>query len=163
MLVRLNQVAMERALEKKSITEKSNTRDTVFYPMVRPSITLAYFHVVVSQWTRVALNPFQVIQWSTWIPQSFSLEFFSRLRGISTSWSLSPLQCWSQEKHKSKGGKDTHTRINSQQTHAHKPRWEHKTRRKEFTTQTVLKSLTRWTDCVIEESRRLRMFSECLV
>jgi hypothetical protein len=62
MLVRLNQVAMERALEKKSITEKSNTRDTVFYPMVRPSITLAYFHVVVSQWTRVALNPFQVIQ-----------------------------------------------------------------------------------------------------
>jgi uncharacterized protein YggT (Ycf19 family) len=24
--------------------------------------TLAYFHVVVSQWTRVALNPFQAIQ-----------------------------------------------------------------------------------------------------
>jgi hypothetical protein len=37
MLVRLNQVAIERALEKKSITEKSNTRDTVFYPVVRPS------------------------------------------------------------------------------------------------------------------------------
>jgi hypothetical protein len=61
MLVRLNQVAMERALEKKSITEKSNTRDTVFYPVVQPSITLAYFHVVASQWTRAALNPFQVI------------------------------------------------------------------------------------------------------
>jgi hypothetical protein len=39
MLVRLNQVAIERALEKKSITEKSNTRDTVFYPVVRPSNT----------------------------------------------------------------------------------------------------------------------------
>jgi hypothetical protein len=65
MLVRLNQVAMERALEKKSITEKSNTRDTVFYPMVWSIITLAYFHVVASQWTRVALNPFQVIQRST--------------------------------------------------------------------------------------------------
>jgi hypothetical protein len=25
-------------------------------------VTLAYFHVMVSQWTRVALNPFQVIQ-----------------------------------------------------------------------------------------------------
>jgi hypothetical protein len=62
MLVILDQVAMERALEKKSITEKSNTRDTVFYLVVRPSITLAYFHVVASQWTRVALNPFQVIQ-----------------------------------------------------------------------------------------------------
>jgi hypothetical protein len=42
MLVRLNQVAIERALEKKSIIEKGDTRDTVFYPMVRPSITLAY-------------------------------------------------------------------------------------------------------------------------
>jgi hypothetical protein len=112
---------------------------------------------------RVALNPFQVIQWSTWIPRSFSLVFFFRLRGNSTSWSLSPLQCWSQEKHKSKGGKATHARLNSQQTHTHKPRHEHKTRRREFTTQTVLKSLTRWTDCVIAESRRLRMFSECLV
>jgi hypothetical protein len=30
MLVSLNQVAIARALEKKSITEKSNTRDTVF-------------------------------------------------------------------------------------------------------------------------------------
>jgi hypothetical protein len=30
MLVRLNQVAIARALEKKSITERSDTRDTVF-------------------------------------------------------------------------------------------------------------------------------------
>jgi hypothetical protein len=30
--------------------------------VVWPSKTLAYFHIVVSQWTRVALNPFQVIQ-----------------------------------------------------------------------------------------------------
>jgi hypothetical protein len=162
MLVRLNQVAIKWALEKKSITEKSNTRDTVFIPWFG-QVTLAYFHVVASQWTRVALNPFQVIQWSTWIPRSFSLEFFSHLRGISTSWSLSPLQCWSQEKHKSKGGKATHARLNSQQTHAHKPRREHKTWCREFTTQTVLKSLTQWTDCVIVESRRLRMFCECLV
>jgi hypothetical protein len=44
------------------ITKKDNTKDTVVYPVVRPSITLAYLHVVASQWTRVALNPFQVIQ-----------------------------------------------------------------------------------------------------
>jgi hypothetical protein len=44
------------------ITKKDNTRDTVVYPVVRPSITLAYLHVVASQWTRVAFNPFQVIQ-----------------------------------------------------------------------------------------------------
>jgi hypothetical protein len=162
MLVRLNQVVIEWALEKKSITEKSNTRDTVFYPMVQPSNTCLLPRCGVPM-DEGCTQPFQVIQWSTWIPQSFSLEFFSRLRGISTSWSLSPLQGWSQEKHKSKGGKATHARLNSQQTHAHKPRREHKTRRREFTTQTVLKFLTRWTDCVIAESRRLRMFCECLV
>jgi hypothetical protein len=44
------------------ITEKDNTRDTVVYPVVRPSIALAYLHVVAFQWMRVALNPFQVIQ-----------------------------------------------------------------------------------------------------
>jgi hypothetical protein len=93
----------------------------------------------------------------------FFLEFFSRLRGISTSSSLSPLQCWSKEKHKSKGEKATHARLNLQQTHAHKLRREHKARRREFTTQTMLQSLTRWTDCVIADSRRLRMFTECLV
>jgi hypothetical protein len=44
------------------ITKKDNTRDTMVYPVVWPSITLAYLHVVASQWMRVALNPFQVIQ-----------------------------------------------------------------------------------------------------
>jgi hypothetical protein len=39
MLVRVNQVVMKRALANKIITEKSNTRDTVFYPVVRPSNT----------------------------------------------------------------------------------------------------------------------------
>jgi hypothetical protein len=62
MLVRLNQVAMERALETKSIIEKSNTRDTVLFIPWFGQVTLSYFHVVASQWTRVALNPFQVIQ-----------------------------------------------------------------------------------------------------
>jgi hypothetical protein len=62
MLVRLNQDAIARALEKKSITEKSNTRDTMFLSLWFGQVTLAYFHVVASQWTRVALNLFQVIQ-----------------------------------------------------------------------------------------------------
>jgi hypothetical protein len=39
---------MKRALANKTITEKSSTRDTVFYPVVRPSITLAYFHIMAS-------------------------------------------------------------------------------------------------------------------
>jgi hypothetical protein len=36
-----------------------------FWDVTFGQVTLAYFHVVASQWTRVALNPFQVIQWST--------------------------------------------------------------------------------------------------
>jgi hypothetical protein len=39
MLVWLNQVAIKRALEMKLITEKSNTRDTMFYHVVWPSNT----------------------------------------------------------------------------------------------------------------------------
>jgi hypothetical protein len=62
MLVRLNQVDIERALEKKSITVKSNTRDMVFYPVVRPISTPCCGDLLRS---RIALNPSQVIQWST--------------------------------------------------------------------------------------------------
>jgi hypothetical protein len=47
--------------------------------------------------------------------------------------------------------------------HTHKPRREHKTWRREFTTQMVLKSLTQRSECVAAESRRLRMIIECLV
>jgi hypothetical protein len=41
--------------------KKQHTRHTIFIPWFG-QVTLAYFHVVASQWTRVALNPFQAIQ-----------------------------------------------------------------------------------------------------
>jgi hypothetical protein len=44
----------------KTITEKAITRHAIFIPWFG-QVTLAYFHVVASQWTRVAINPFQVI------------------------------------------------------------------------------------------------------
>jgi hypothetical protein len=47
-------------------------------------------HVVVSQWTRVAINPSQAVQRPTWIPRCFACFSQSRLQGISTIWSLSP-------------------------------------------------------------------------
>jgi hypothetical protein len=102
----------ENSWEETNHKEKRHKRHIDFISWFdRLSKTLAYFHVMASQWTRVALNPFQVIQWSTWIPRFSSLYLFSRLWGISTSWSLSPLQSWSQQEHKSKGGKETHARI----------------------------------------------------
>jgi hypothetical protein len=45
----------------KTITEKAITRDTRFISWFG-QVTLAYFHVVASQWMRVALNPFHVIR-----------------------------------------------------------------------------------------------------
>jgi hypothetical protein len=49
-----------------SSCEQNNHRESTqeirdFIPWF-DQVTLAYFHVVASQWTRVALNPFQVIQ-----------------------------------------------------------------------------------------------------
>jgi hypothetical protein len=45
----------------KIIKYKAHKRHAVFIPWFG-QVILAYFHVVASQWTRVALNPFQVIQ-----------------------------------------------------------------------------------------------------
>jgi hypothetical protein len=136
------------------------TQNTVIYSVVRPMPTPRCGDLLRS---RIALNPSQVIQWSTWVPRLSSFVDFSHLRGISTSWSLSPLQCWSHKKHRSKGGKATHARLNPQHTHAHKPRFELKTRHRKFTTQTELKSLTQQSKYMEAESRSLKMFRECLV
>ena len=60
MLMRVNQVYEANSCEhKQSQRDQHKTRD--FIPWFS-QVTLAYFHVVASQWTRVALNPFQVIQ-----------------------------------------------------------------------------------------------------
>jgi hypothetical protein len=61
-------------------------------------------HVVASQRTKVALNSSQVIQWSTWIPRCFAFLFLSRSRGISTTWSLTPLHFDVHKEARSKGG-----------------------------------------------------------
>jgi hypothetical protein len=109
-LIRLS--GLKRVLVNTNNHRESNIRHTIFIPWF-DQVILAYFHVVASQWTRVALNPFQVIRWSTWIPHFFPLEYCSRLRGISTNWSLSPLQRRSQRKHRVRLGRATHIRHKS--------------------------------------------------
>jgi hypothetical protein len=137
------------------------TRDTLIFI---PWFGQCLLHVVVSSFGQ-GLHSIP-LKWSNdrlWVPRFPFFAVFSRLRGISTNWSLSPLQCWSHNKHRSKGGKATHARLNPQHTRAHKPRLELKTRRREFTTQTELKSLTQQSKCVDAESRSLKMFRECLI
>jgi hypothetical protein len=60
-------------------------------------------------------------------------------------------------------GKATHTRLNPQHTHAHKPRLEFETQHRELTTQMELRSLTQSIKCLEAESGSLRMLSEFLV
>jgi hypothetical protein len=55
-------VAREEFLQNTTTTRRSTQIDSVVYPVVRPSTKLAYFHVVASQWTRVAINPSQAVQ-----------------------------------------------------------------------------------------------------
>jgi hypothetical protein len=142
MLVRLNQVAIERALEKKSITKKSNTRDTMFYPVVRPSNTclLPRCGIPMDEGCTQPLSSDPMINLNNTV--FFFRVLFPFARNIHKLEPLA-LTMLTTKKHKSKGGKATHARLSSQQTHAHKPRREHKTWHREFTTQTVLKSLTR--------------------
>jgi hypothetical protein len=61
MKVLVRQVALKRVLVNKTITEKATQETHDFIPWFG-QVTLAYFHIVASQWTRVALNPFQVIR-----------------------------------------------------------------------------------------------------
>jgi hypothetical protein len=92
---------------------------------------------------------------------TFLAYIFSRLRGISTGWSLSPLQLMITKKHESKGGKATHTNP-QQYTHTHKPRLELKMKHNKFTTRMELKSLTQLIKCAETECGRLRMLKVCL-
>jgi hypothetical protein len=94
----------------------------------------------------------------------FSFRVFSRLRGISTIWSLSPLQSYDHKESTRARMGEQHTQdSNLQHNLAHKPRLELKTQHREFATQTELKSLTQLIKCVELESGRLRMFLVSLV
>jgi hypothetical protein len=94
----------------------------------------------------------------------FYLEYSSNLRGISTSWSLSPLQSYDhKESTRVKMGEQHTQNSNPHHNHAHKSRLELETQHREFATQTELKSLTQRIKCVETESGSLRMFLESLV
>jgi hypothetical protein len=94
----------------------------------------------------------------------FIFEYSSRLRGISTSWSLLPLQSYDHKESTRVRMGEQHTQdSNLQHNHAHKSRLELETQHREFATQTELRSLTQRMKCVEMESGSLRMFLAGLV
>jgi hypothetical protein len=145
------------------VTKKISTRDTVIYPVVRPSITLAYSTLWRPTGRGSHSTPFK---WS-----SDQLEYhgvflsftISRSQEISTTWSLSPLQLMITKKHGSKGGESNTHKTQSKSTITHtKPQLELTTQLEEFSTQMRLKSLSQTIECARMESWCLGMIKECL-
>jgi hypothetical protein len=88
---------------------------------------------------------------------------FSRLRGISTTWSLSPLQLMITKKHRSKGGESNTHKTQSKSTITHtKPQLELTTQLEEFSTQMGLRTLSQRIECARMKSWCLGMIKECL-
>jgi hypothetical protein len=115
-----------------TITENPTQETRNFYPVVRPSNTclLPCCGVPIDEGCTQPLSSDPMINLNTTV---FLFRVSSRLRGISTIWSLSPLQYRSQRKHRVRLGEATHTRFNPQHTHAHKSRLELKGQHREFT------------------------------
>jgi hypothetical protein len=99
-----------------------------------------------------------------WVPR---LSFFSQvfpLWGISTSWSLSPLQDWSQLNHKNKGGNETtHTRQTCSDSRSQNEREEHKDSTAELQLNTSAQISINESKGTNSMSRRCWMSNECLV
>jgi hypothetical protein len=85
------------------------------------------------------------------------------MRGISTTWSLSPLQLMITKKHRSKGGESNTHKTQNKSTITHtKTQLELTTQLEEFSTQMGLESLSQIIECARMESWCLEMIKECL-
>jgi hypothetical protein len=103
-------VAREENLHNTMTTKRSTQRWQSGLSRGSAKSNTSLLHVVASQRTRVAINPSQAVKRPTWIPWCFALFTISRLRGISTTWSLSPLHLMFTKKHGVREGWAMHTR-----------------------------------------------------
>ena len=120
---------LERNPQQNTITNKDQSqRWHGGYPVVRPRPTLAYSTLWRPNGRGLQSTP---LKWS-----KDQLEYhgvllcfpLSRLRGISTTWSLSPLHLKFTKKHGEREGLATHTRHKDHSKYAHtRPRLELKT------------------------------------
>jgi hypothetical protein len=126
--------------QQNTIPQEINHRDdTVVYPVVRPRPTLAYS--MLWRPNRRGLQSTPLKRSKDPLEYHGVLLAFSqsRLRGISTTWSLSPLQL-KFTKNTEQRGKEQRTQDfkRSEQQHAHKSQQELATQLKEFATQQEL-------------------------
>jgi hypothetical protein len=127
----------------------------------KPKI-FAYIHVVMSQQTRAALNPSQVIQRSNFSVTIFLISKVSFSQGISTIWSL--LQPYTNQSYKLEHKREresTHTRAKCSNTFLERRSQEHKHKcyKKQLKTVRIsIKSL----DSVVAECWSYVLLLECL-
>ena len=112
-------MAREEFLQNTITTRRSTQIGTVVYPVVRPSPTLAYSTLWRPNGRGLQSTP---LKWS-----KDPLEYhgvllcftISRLRGISTTWSLSPLHFDVHKEARSKGGMNNAHKTRNQSTNTH--------------------------------------------
>jgi hypothetical protein len=132
----INAKWLERSLNNTIPQEINHRDDTVVYPVVRPRPTLAYSTLWRPNGRGLQSTPLK--------RSKDPLEYHgvllafsqSRLRGISTIWSLSPLQLKFTKKHRARGNEQrTQDFKRSEQQHAHKSQQELATQLQELATQ----------------------------
>ena len=97
-------MAREEFLQDTITTRRSTQIDTMVYPVVRPSSTLAYSTLWRPNGRGLQSTP---LKWSKDLLEYHGVLLcfsISRLRGISTTWSLSPLHFDVHKEARSKGG-----------------------------------------------------------
>jgi hypothetical protein len=97
-------VAREEFLQDTITTRRSITDRHSGLSRGSAKFNTCLLHVVASQRTKVTINPSQADQRPTGIPWCFALFTLSRSRGISTTWSLSPLHFDVHKEARSNGG-----------------------------------------------------------
>jgi hypothetical protein len=154
---------MKRSIANKTITEEQHKRHVIFIPWFG-QVTLAYFHVVVSQLDEGCTQPLSsdpMINLNTTVFSLLSIlavcEKFPQVRASR------PYNIDHKESTRVRMGEQHTQDPNPQHAHAHRPRLELETQHREFATQTELKSLTQSIKCVEAESGSLRMLREGLV
>jgi hypothetical protein len=121
-------MAKDRALVKHNSRKENKHKRHSDLSRGSAKYNTCLLHVVASQWTRVALNPSQVIQWSTWIPRCFFLLLFPVYEESPQLGASRPYNWWSQRSMKVRMGRATHTRLKARaQSRTQATTWAHNT------------------------------------
>jgi hypothetical protein len=104
-------VAREESLHNTITTKRSTQRWHSGLSRGSAKSNTCLVHVVASQRTRVAINPFQAVQWPTWIPRCFAFTLLYPTCEESPQLGASrPYTLMITKKHGIREGCATHTR-----------------------------------------------------